>query len=172
MPRNDGLDRLDAESNERFHWKVQRVRKISVIVTVLILAGALAGLFGPGPISTVEATAPGSAFKIQYSRFARLDSPMELVLQVPSIGRDGAADVQLDVQIENEYLRHFDLERITPEPLQTTSSAGYTTYAFESKPPGSVLIKIRMRAQKFGRVSGSVRASTGETFRLSHFIYP
>src|SRR5687768_4831418 len=101
MSSNSGLDRIDIERNEQFHWKVQRIRKVSALLTLLILVGALIGLFGSGPISSVHATAPDSSFQIQYSRFARLDSPIDLVMQVQP------SENEIHIEMENRYLNHF-----------------------------------------------------------------
>jgi uncharacterized membrane protein YcaP (DUF421 family) len=53
MARTKRLDRVDAAGNERFHWSVQRIRKIAAVVTAVILVAALGRLFGPGPAAGV-----------------------------------------------------------------------------------------------------------------------
>jgi uncharacterized membrane protein YcaP (DUF421 family) len=53
MAETKPLDRIDPGKNERFHWNVQRIRKISAVVTAVILVAALGRLLGPGPAGGV-----------------------------------------------------------------------------------------------------------------------
>ena len=53
MAKTKRLDRIDAGKNERFHWSVQRIRKISGVVTAVVLVAALGRFFGPRPAGSV-----------------------------------------------------------------------------------------------------------------------
>jgi hypothetical protein len=53
MSKTRGLDGIDAATNERFHWSVQRIRKIATVITAVILVAALGRVFGPGPAGGV-----------------------------------------------------------------------------------------------------------------------
>jgi hypothetical protein len=165
-PKNSALDQIDAEKNEQSHWSVQRLRRVAAALTVLILVAALAGIFGSGPLSTVEATSPDTLFQIQYARFARLDSPIELVIQAQP------ANNEIAIEIENQYLTHFKIEGISPEPVRTRAGQTQTEYVFESASREPAIIRMHMRATDFGSISGSLKLSTSQGVAVRHFIYP
>jgi uncharacterized membrane protein YcaP (DUF421 family) len=53
MTKTKGLDHINPKENERFHWSVQKVRKIATVVTAVFLVAALGRVFGPGPANGV-----------------------------------------------------------------------------------------------------------------------
>jgi uncharacterized membrane protein YcaP (DUF421 family) len=52
MARKPGLEGI-TPSNEAFHWRMQRLRKVAAFVTSLVMVAALAGLFGPDRVGSV-----------------------------------------------------------------------------------------------------------------------
>jgi len=164
MAQGVGLEGITPE-NEEFHWRMQRTRKAAAVGTSLILAGALAGLFGSGPMSSTQAAASDSSFRIEYPRFARFEAPMSLVFHI-----DEAKAQPIDIRIQKEYLRNFAVQQISPPPVESRIEGDYLAFMFESR--GSPLIKFDLRTERFGAIHGTVNVSDGAPVIVKHFIYP
>jgi hypothetical protein len=154
------------QHNEEFHWRVQKVRRIALILTSLLLCAALMGLLGSGPLSSVRTVSADSSLGLEYPRFARFNAPIDLIIRAePAKG-----DNRIQVRIDDRYLRAFEVEHISPPPLETRSEPGASIYVFEST--GPAVIKFSLLTGQFGRISGSVGTSAGEPLIVRHFVYP
>jgi hypothetical protein len=166
MPNTSGFDGIDKETNEQFHWKVQRVRLFCGLVTGLVLFAALMGFLGAGPISNVEVTGPDSSLHVRYPRFARMEAPIELVFNAQPV------ENKIEIEIANQYLARFEIEGISPEPAETRVGLEYTSYIFQSSAGERGPVRMQVRAREFGTISGTVRAGGGPAITLRQFVYP
>jgi hypothetical protein len=167
MPRKFGLEDIDRAANEKSHWRVQRVRKIAVVVTAAAIIAALAGLLGSGPISTTYGRNPANSLAVEYPRFLRMDAPFVMTVDAEAPPSGESLEVSFDV----DYLRSFEVETISPDPANSRIGHGLTTYVFESQ-GGRSMIRFGMRPHTFGSVSGRMQTRDGEGIALRHFIYP
>ena len=71
------------EPSIRFHQREWSVRRIAYAVFVLVLAGALLGVFGDGPLATTSATRDGTT--LRYDRFVRGEG--DFSIRVRSTGK-------------------------------------------------------------------------------------
>src|SRR5690606_16188640 len=90
-----------------------------------ILLAAAAGLFGAGPLAGRQASSADGALRVEYPRFARVQSPFPLRLTV----RNATAG-PLRVWISREYLRKLDLRRVTPPPERTLLGGDRVLFEF------------------------------------------
>jgi hypothetical protein len=159
-----GLELISRRRNEKVHWRTQAVRKIFTVITAFILISALLGLFGSGPLSRVEARS--GAFTADYPRFTRIDAPQHIVLNIQS------PEDHVDIRVDNAYLHQFQVEGITPPPTETRLEQDHTVYIFDAQPGAVGEIKVDLRAQEYGIVSGTLTSSTGDSIFLRQIIYP
>jgi hypothetical protein len=160
------LQLINRRKNEQVHWRTQKVRRIFSVITAAVLIGALLGLFGTGPLSSVEARSNSGLLMAEYFRFVRMDAPTHFVLKVQS------PDDRVDVRIENSYLNQFEVEGISPPPSETRLEKDQTVYVFDTEPGAVGEIKFDIRPQDFGMMSGVVTSSAGDSVTLRHFVYP
>ena len=145
-------------------WIMQRVAW--VLLTALLIAIAF-GLFGRGgPLSKTTQMSENDLSRVEYERFLRYHSPDELRLIV----KPKSDNVR--VRIDSEYVRHLQIERITPQPEREIGGDGDVTYVFNMKPDADVPITFHFSPQKYGRLEGWIAVDDGTQMPFKQFVYP
>ena len=142
---------------------------------VLIILGAVAGLFGDGPLSqatldTTDPSKPGETGSLQYQRFARSHSESRLTVSLPASSAPGGPSL-VSVWLSDEYLSGLDMGRISPEPVYEELASGGVRYYFRLH-DGPQNLLFRFRPQRAGTLSGSVRVNDGPAIDFQQTIYP
>jgi hypothetical protein len=88
---------------QRYVWTAQRV---GWIIIGLVVAAAMAGLFGTGPLSRASAQGPG--VQIDYERFGRWQQPMKLRCFLSATTPD------MQIALSRQYLESVQVEEIIP----------------------------------------------------------
>jgi len=77
------------------------------------VVGVVLGLAGSGPLGRTAAASHGRKLRVEYDRFWRHTRSSRLTFHFqPASPADGFARLWVD----RDYLTHFILERIVPEP--------------------------------------------------------
>jgi hypothetical protein len=161
------LELLQDLSFERRDWIVERV---GWVVIAIVVIAALAGLFGPGPLSWTTAGEQGGPLWLEYARFGRLEAPLTLRVHLgPNIGQQGPARIW----VSRKYLEGVHIERISPQPEQVEAGPEQLTYVFSiSDPSGPTAVTFSLKTEHFGRQHGCVGIANGPTQCFRQFIYP
>jgi len=163
----DGLDIDEDLALQRKEWRVSRVAWCGFS---LLLAGGLAGLFGSGPLSHAEVSAPG--LTLDYERFNRRSCPGVLRFQLTDV----AAAEEASVWIERAYLQHLRLGPITPEPASVRSEDDRIVYQFRPGPSaersGELSVEFRFEHLHAGRIVGHAGRVGAESLAFAHLVYP
>jgi hypothetical protein len=155
---------LELEQDEQLQRRMWRLQRIGWALTALILAAALAGLAGNGPLADAEAQADG--LRIRYSRLER-------------IGRDFALEVELHGTAERgfwlsqSYVRRLRLISVTPEPESVTADADRLTFQFH--PKGSTtraVLTFRSNDNAPGFRRARAGRPGGPELPFQQFLYP
>lgn len=152
----------------RHQRRALRAEQAGRVGMVLIVAAALAGLFGPGPLSHSTAASDDGGLEVAYSRFLRNGSTTgvdaTLTLDDP--------DAEPRLFVERDYLDTFTIEDVRPTPTEVIAHAGRLEFVFA--PPGTPVVEIAfdLRPGEFGPRSGHVETGDGSTATVSQFIYP
>jgi hypothetical protein len=140
-------------------WKIQPVAW--ALIGVFVLAGLL-GLFGTGPLS--NSVEKKGAVTIHYERFYRYGSIMKLSI------RDEGNSSQTIVEFPQDYISHFNISSIMPEPSETAMSDDGVIYTFKGGSESRTIV-FNLEPQDAGNASGMVMVNDTK-INLSHFIYP
>ena len=144
-----------------------RLQRLGLVAFFLLLAAAVAGLLGPGPLSSrTEAAGPLS---IEYDRFTRYHSPATLKIDV---ARTGGGEVRIG--LNRAFLDAVQLESVQPEPLRVELSPEGQTYIFAAPGlQGPASIYFHYQPDKpFRDVKAVVRLEGGPAIPFSQFAYP
>lgn len=144
------------------------VHRIGVTVCALILASALAGLLGKGPLSKVTTETQGAGLKTEHRRFVRYQSPTDLKIQV---GPQAAFTGLVELRLSKEFVDDVEIDRIDPEPESQKAGPQFFTYVIRAEPNTNTEIRIRFASSHFGRLRYEVRAGE-DSLRLQHFAFP
>lgn len=138
---------LEIDEDPGFQNATWRVERLAWALAALLLAAALLGAFGHGPLSRAQATTPDGRLVVDYPRVARLDAPDAIELRLRPSRSDRAT-----VEIDGEFSRYFVVERAQPEPLAQSAHRAGMTLAFETPPAAHeqvVVLHLRPRRPSF-----------------------
>lgn len=142
--------------------------KTAFTCLILFVAAAIAGAFGDGPVSNAVSASKDGALQIKYQRFTRRDARQELEITVPT--QAGAQQVELT--LDNEYLRRVEITQIFPAPLESSAQAsGRLRFATDGS-GAPLIVSVHLRAQEFGSMAGSAAVATHGEARFKQLVYP
>jgi hypothetical protein len=133
----------------------------------LLIAAALAGVFGSGPLSRARAEAGG--VEIEYDRFARRTKQSEL--RIRAVPRPGTEPVR--IAIDNAFMRDIKLESVAPAPERIESGGERTTFVF--RPPsdaGPLEAVLLFKPQRAGRLEGKLSVNGAAPLSWGMLVYP
>ena len=135
----------------------------------LILLSAAAGLLGKGPMSKVNAAAPGGILGAEYYRFVHYQEPLELNL---SVAANSVTNGFVHLRLGRAFLNEVQIERIDPMPVSETAGPKFINYLIRAEINGSTGIRVHFVPNHFGRLTYEVGLSEGPTLALWHFAFP
>lgn len=140
-------------------WRIQPVAWF--IIILFIVTGAL-GLYGTGWLSKVSFTR--NEVTVNYERYFRNGAEMKIKID------DWNKFDQTELIFSRDYLTHFSIGSIVPEPDEVAISGGDVHYFFKGS-PGTRTISFFVVPQEAGKISGQLTVNQS-VFHLSHIIYP
>lgn len=141
-------------------------RRAGWAVFGLVLAAALAGLIGPGPLS--RATASAALVHVEYERFARQLGVTSLELTVrPDPARPDAARLW----ISNDYLSKLGVQQVVPEPESWTAARGGVVLAFPLT-GDEARVTIQASPDHVGPLRGAIGTPGRPPAEVWQFVYP
>jgi hypothetical protein len=152
------------QSELEYHRREWAVQRIGWILMAIVLAAAVAGVFGGGPLS--RTSAPAGAHRVEYERFARYGARTEIVVNVAKESADGQAAT---VAIGHSFLDDYRVEAVTPEPRATMDAGEHVSFTFDATSGARII--FRLEPDAMGRHSGEVRIGS-DSVHVSQFVYP
>ena len=171
MPDVQRVGDLDIDEDigvQQRSWTAQRVGQV---IMALVLLAALAGLLGPGPLSTATARAPGDALRLEYNRFWRSKSSLTLRLHLgPGAVREGKARVW----ISRAYAEDLQIQEVKPEPESVEIGKERLTYVFSFSTPDGAPATVTFigEPEKAGALHGELGLADGPALEFPQFVYP
>lgn len=147
------------------YWQFERAAWLAMAAVIL---AALVGAWGGGWLSRARLEAPG--LTAEYERFLRYQVPTSLFV---TLTREGPEETSLDLVVDREILRRFKVERIIPEPQQTTHEQGGTRYAFPlTGSEQQVRVRLDLQPDRLGLHETRLSRAGREPLRLRQFVWP
>jgi hypothetical protein len=167
-PKRIGSIEIDQDIDfQKRSWSVQRV---GWAMMLLIVAAALIGVFGDGPVSKAH-TGDSNLLRIDYDRFVRLESPEKLTFNVGPAALAGDAPIEL--WIDQEWLSKHDVKAIVPEPSEARVTTGRLIYRFATQSTGSPLrIEFDLETKAMGRLTGKAGINGSSSVVFNQLAYP
>jgi hypothetical protein len=138
-----------------------------------LVAAALAGVLGSGPLSRSTATA-AAGLDVEYQRFARYQDPVKLTLRLhPAV--TGAERVR--VSIDRDFLDHAKIEGMLPQPEAQEAAGDRVVFVFRVAAPGAPMtISSIISPERIGALDAVVRVETdgagSPEIRFRQWTYP
>ncbi len=160
---------LEIDEDLEFQGREWRVQRVLWVGCVLVLVLGLVGVFGGGPISSVDHASGDDSVSVEYHRFVRHDGRASLRFRVDA---SHASDQEVAVWIDQRFLDRVQIESVSPQPASMQSDGDRMTWVFEI-PEGSEVMNATFayRPQHIGRIPGE--GGSGEsTVDIGQFAYP
>ncbi|MDB4879350.1 MAG: hypothetical protein JWL60_796 [Gemmatimonadetes bacterium] len=169
MPENAIAPSLELDQDQpaqRREWRFERAGWVAILALV---AAALAGLFGDGPLSQVSAGSASGGLSVGYERIVRSGRTSTLsVIAGASSGADSIAVIGLD----RRYVESMAVVRITPEPVESRATRDRLVYHIRRGVPGGpARVDFFISPSGFGRRRLSVETAAG-SLELRQFVLP
>jgi hypothetical protein len=159
---------LDVDQDLEFQRRDWSFERIGWIAMLLVVAAALLGVLGKGPISNAERLSTDHSLRVVYGRFERHGARTELTVFVR---RDSSSGSAVTLWISDAFLRGIHLEGIDPAPVRQVSIGDRTL--FDIAVAGD---SARLTFAFVPREMGGRRLELGimgrEPMTLSQFVYP
>lgn len=166
-PQKDGLQIERDASFQRREWLIQRVGWVAMTA---VLAAALAGLLGDGPLSHAVAGERGGALWIEYQRFGRWQAPEEMHVH---LGAGQAKGGRARIWLDRDFVERLEIDGVTPPPAAVEARADRATYEFLAPEEGGDLeITFNVKPQHWGRKHGRIGVEGGPAVAMSELVYP
>jgi hypothetical protein len=152
---------------ERRSWRAER---IAWIIGALIIAAALLGFLGPGPLGKATAASSDKALSLDYYRMERYESPVELRISVDgSLARDG----ELRLWLHRAFVDAVEIKRIDPEPEHAEINGDRFVYVFKTvAAPPIIKLCFHVEPRKFGKRAAQLGVVGGPEIQFFQFYLP
>lgn len=159
------------EEDLRFQIRSWRIQRAGWVLGLLLLAAALVGLFGNGPLSTATARSADGGIEVTYDRLARHGSPTQLKVDVR---QPLAGDGPVVVWLARDFLDGIEIEAIIPEPNRVVDSDARTGYEFEVEDVGGDGLNVTffVRYDQIFIRHGEVGVGSGQPVPFDMLVYP
>lgn len=147
-----------------FQRRFGRVQRVAWWLLALVPVAAIAGLFGGGLFSEVEAGSERAGVTVTYERFGRMSGDTELELE---FARPSSTT---DVAISRAFLDRYDMTEVRPQPLRVKTLPGAVVFTFAADPGGRATLFLQ--ADAVGSSSGTVAVTGGAPVHISQLVYP
>lgn len=170
MSRPEPFRDIEIDEDVGFHHREQKIQRVAWVIMTLLLAAALLGLFGSGPLSNRVAGQQGGALWVEYQRFARWHAPHELRVH---LGPEKAPDGRAVVWLGRPFIEAHDVDHVTPPPEAVEVHGDHYAYVFRvPSAADEVAITFTLRSEGWGRSAGTVGVRGGPSVTFQQFVYP
>jgi hypothetical protein len=165
-PHRVGLIEVDQDlDHARSLWRVQRA---GWVVMLLIVLGAVLGLFGHGPLAEGQARTGG--FIMDYDRFARHGATSSLQAEASPQTLRGDT---LKLWLTRDYLDGVEIESVIPEPERVETRGDVVLFTFmTAERSQSTRVTFNMRPDEYWSQPARAGIDGGASVSFRQFIYP
>jgi hypothetical protein len=161
---------LELEQDLEFQRRDWRRERWGWAVMMSLVAAALLGLCGTGPLSDRIAGEKGGVLWAEYQLFGRWQAPEELRVHVgPGQTRDG----RVHVWLSRELVEKHDIEHVTPPPEGVEIVGDRYIYVFRAPAPDDeIAVTFTIKPERWGIKRGTVGIAGGHAVTIWELVYP
>lgn len=170
MEEVPAVGRIQVTQDLHFQRRMWRAQRIGWALMLLTLAAAFAGLFGEGPLARGHAGGAAGALRIDYERITRYQSPGQIRVSASAVAPAGDT---LTIWLDEEFIRGFRIDHITPQPARVRSAAGRVEYSFLLNDPGAgATVVFDLAPVRPWLRHGRVGLERGAPLAFTQFVWP
>jgi hypothetical protein len=164
---NDEFVLGDDRAFEAVWWRIEVGLWIFLSV---VLALALTGLLGKGPLAHKEIATPDKALELRYERIARYNTPAIVEVRIhPELFRNRKAYIRLS----RTTIKGMGAQRIIPQPEQSLPDDDGISYVFPVEEPSRpLIIAFALQPSSAGLFRQEIIAGPGHDLFFNSIILP
>lgn len=150
---------------QRLEWHIQRVG--FVLLLLVVFAGAI-GIFSKGWLSNQSATSTDSRLGVDYERFGRRESNMDMTLRLKQLRGNS-----YEIRLRGPQLDNIQLQTLQPQPDEAWSTGDSLVLRWHRRADQQdATVWIGTQPQDFGRYHLTVTLDDASQVQFSQFVYP
>jgi hypothetical protein len=151
--------------HHRLEWRIERCAWIALLI---IIAAALAGFLGPGPLTRRQRTSDDGSLTIQYQAVERNAAPGQLVVRA----RLPAGTAQLRLAFSRSFCDRVTAESIVPSPLSVEADGDDVVYTFAARSSADVVVMYRYEYHECDVFEHRIALDEGSPIRFRQYVLP
>ena len=166
----EGGRSIQIEEDLTFQRHQMRFERIGWAAMALLLAAALLGLLGNGPLSTATAGDDGDPIRVRYGRLDRNSNPTSFTI---FLAPEAAPEGQARIWLGREWASGLLVESVVPEPESVEVAPDRIVYTFAVQPgSGTVKIVFNLEYDGWGWLTGEIGLDGGASQTFRQLVYP
>lgn len=150
---------------QRIEWRIQHAG--FALLLLIVFAGA-AGLFSKGWLSNQSASSADKRLSVDYERFGRRESNMDMTLHLKQLRGD-----YYQVRLRGPQLDDIQLQTLQPQPDDAWSTGDSLVLRWKRRADQQdATVWIGTQAQNFGSYRLTVTLDETSEVQFSQFVYP
>lgn len=156
------------EEHMRWQHREWRIQRVGIMLLFLIVVLGACGLFSKGFLSNKAVNASDGSVMVEYERFGRIQSSMDMVIRIRNISSD-----QFTVTLGRGAMDKLQIQSLHPQPVeaQTKGSDLVLTFAADKTIPDHT-VWLGLQPQSPGINKVSVGADSQMPVEFTQWIYP
>jgi hypothetical protein len=163
-PRIKRQNGLELDDHPHFSRRSHVIQRAAWGVMALVLAAAILGIFGRGPLSRASAATPDGRIAVRYERVLRHDARSDYRIRLAP----GASGVLLS----SGLVEALDIRGITPQPLRQEATPSGLVCTFAAAGNSPVDVRFQFETRKLWGASGWIGEPGGPGAAIRHYILP
>ncbi|MGJ0481078.1 hypothetical protein [Pantoea agglomerans] len=149
----------------RREWLIQRAGEYLLIL--LVVLGAC-GLFSKGFLSDSSARSPDGTIQVEYERFGRVESNMDMRIRYNAPTGD-----RFSITIGGGALDNLQIQTLQPQPLEAVTTGSDLRLTFSARDTGpDHAIWLGLQPRNAGRIHVTIHGGDHAPARFTQWIYP
>ena len=143
-------------------------RQYGFVLLILVLLAGFCGLFSKGMFSDTHRVSTDGSLRVDYERFGRSQSDMDLKLSMTVPEGDSYT-----VTFGGQFMDAFEINALYPQPWKFSSRNGAMTLEFHDRPQGGTqTLWLSLQPRSAGKVSSTLLVNDQSPVAITQYIYP
>ena len=156
------------EDNSFWLHVEMQFQKWGAIALIIIVIAGLCGLFSQGWLSKKTATSADQTLTVEYDRFGRLQSDLDMQLTTRA-----AHDSRVIFTLGGDFMHEFEIRTLQPQPQKTYSRSGELVLEYARPAPDKPLtVWLGLTPLGVGSSVQTISVNNGATLTVTQFIWP
>lgn len=160
---------LEIEQDLQLERRVWVIQRIGWALMAILVAAAVAGFLGPGPLNDGKAADPAGRWHMAYSHRLHFRTAQEISVYVrPEATTSG----KVRFWISQRYMKDQSVNSLTPTPDQVEAGSDRMVFTFNVTPGKQAPLYFELEPSAYGPTSGEFGLEGQPGVRIDQLVLP